>query len=144
VVVADQLGRDLEERDAGDELVADERVGAHDAPFGRGERSRLVQDRFGNTDLAGVVQQEPVLGGPLLVANPELTHERHAVDAAPFEMLTGVRVLCFDDERQRPHGAQVGGLQLVECEFEFGGPLPFPAETVAEFASEHDELARFE
>src|SRR5439155_4130970 len=54
VVVADDLAGRLEERDAGDHLVTDERMGPHDAPLGRGQRPWLAEDALGDADLAGV------------------------------------------------------------------------------------------
>src|ERR1041384_4354559 len=144
VVVANELGGDLEEGDAGDELVADQWMGAHDPPLGRGERAGLVEDRLGNAHLPRIVQEEAVLGRPLVVADAELAHQRHAVDAAAFEVLPGVRVLRFDDEGQRPNSAEVRVLQFRQRVLEFGGPFAFTPEAVAQLLREQEQLARLE
>jgi len=56
VARAHDLGRTLKGRRGAEHALADQRVAAHEAPLLGFERTRLVEDRVGDRDLADVVQ----------------------------------------------------------------------------------------
>jgi hypothetical protein len=98
VMAADHLDRVAERLDPGHHLHAEQRVGAHHLPLAVVQRSRLVEHRLGDADLADVVEQEPVaqplVGGELRVDG---LGQGDRVVVGALEVGAGARVLGLDE-----------------------------------------------
>jgi hypothetical protein len=134
VVVPDDRHDRIRKVDRREDLRADRRVQFHLLVFGRRQFSRLVEDVFGNRDLARVVQQRCRLDcfQGLFVFHAKLTGETHRALLDPPDVPVRDFVFGIDGGRQRFDGRQIQRVELFEVSFRVFHPAERRAQRVIE------------
>ena len=99
----------LQQRDAREHLLAEDRVGLHQRALRLGERCGLLQHPVRDADLADVVQQEPVLGRRIVrELGVHRARELERVALHALRVRAGARVLRLQGAGERGDGLPVG------------------------------------
>ena len=141
VVGAHDLDGALQEPDGLHDRCPDRGVAPHDVPFVVGEGAGLAQYRFGDADLADVVQEEPVGNlGLQRQLRVDPSGKGQSVALGAIQVSARAAVLRLDDLGERGHGRDVHLAHVLQGCFELAGAEAFGFVQPAQLTGEHGEL----